>query len=295
MAEAQPHLINISSPLLAAEIDPNGAQLHSLKDRLGRDYLWHGDPTIWAGRAPLLFPIVGTLNGGKLRLGSRDYALARHGFARGRVFEVVTFTPSSAVFCLRSSPATLAVYPFEFVLEIRYEINGPALSVEAAVRNEGKDSMPASLGFHPGFLWPLPSGEPRAAHFIEFEKDEPAPIRRIDAQGLLSPQSHPTPVTNRRLLLADTLFLDDVIILDTFNSRRVSYGAESGPRIEIGFTDARYLGIWTKPGAPFVCIEPWQGVTDPAGFNGDFLEKPGIFVVPPGQSHSFGMTISLPS
>lgn len=293
MPEAQPQLLTISSPLLAAEIDPNGAQLHSLRDSSGRDYLWHGDPAIWAGRAPLLFPIVGTLNGGKLRVGNREYALPRHGFARGSIFETAATTPESATFRLRSSAATLAVYPFEFELEIRYAIHGPTLSVEAAIRNSGKGGMPASLGFHPGFAWPLPAGEPRAAHFIEFEKEEPAPIRRIDAAGLLSPQSHPTPVSNRRLLLADDLFQDDVIILDTLNSRRVTYGAEGGPHIALGFPDARYLGIWTKPGAPFVCIEPWQGVTDPAGFDGDFFEKPGVFVVRSGETHSFGMTISL--
>jgi galactose mutarotase-like enzyme len=293
MSGPRPQLITLRSPLLAAEIDANGAQLHSLRDPAGRDYLWHGDPGIWAGRAPILFPIVGTLNGGKFKTGNREFALARHGFARGSAFTVVETTPASAVFRLRSSAATLAVYPFDFELDIRYEINGSTLSVQASVRNAGKESLPASLGFHPGFRWPLPGGEARAAHFIEFEKDEPAPIRRIDAHGLLSPHSQPTPISDRRLMLDDDLFRDDVVILDAFNSHRVVYGAGSGPRIEIGFPEAEYLGIWTKPGAPFVCIEPWQGVTDPAGFEGDIFGKPGIFIVPPGQSHSFGMTISL--
>lgn len=295
MAEVQPSLITVRSPHLAVEIDPNGAQLHSLRDPAGRDYLWHGDPKFWAGRAPLLFPIIGTLNGGKFRVRGHEYALTRHGFARGSLFEVIATTPSSAVCRLRSSASTLALYPFAFELEVRYEIVGPTLSVQATVRNTGAGKMPASLGFHPGFAWPLPSGEPRAAHFVGFEKEEPAPIRRIDAAGLLSPQSHPTPIVNRRLLLADTLFHDDVVILDTLNSRRVSYGTENGPRIEIDFPDASYLGIWTKPGAPFVCIEPWQGVTDPAGFDGDLFEKPGVFIVHPGATHSFGMTISLRS
>lgn len=295
MSGPQPHLITLRSPFLAVEIDANGAQLHSLRDPAWRDYLWHGDPGIWAGRAPLLFPIIGTLNGGKFRVRGREYALARHGFARGSLFEVAEAARSAATFRLRSSPATLAVYPFEFELDVCYEIKGPTLSVQASVRNPGKENLPASLGFHPGFRWPLPSDQARAAHFIEFEQEEPAPIRRIDAQGLLSPQSHPTPISARRLQLADDLFHDDVIILDTLNSRRVIYGAGSGPRIEIAFPDARYLGIWTKPGAPFVCIEPWQGVTDPAGFAGDLFEKPGVVIVPPGQSHAFGMTISLRS
>jgi galactose mutarotase-like enzyme len=94
-------------------------------------------------------------------------------------------------------------------------------------------------------------------------------------------------------MLDDSLFQDDVIILDHCKSRRVLYGAESGPKVEIGFPDAKYLGLWTKPGAPFICIEPWQGITDPAGFEGDIFDKPGIFAIPPGDSHSFGMTIGI--
>ena len=153
--------------------------------------------------------------------------------------------------------------------------------------------MPASLGFHPGFSWPLPSGNARSKHFIEFEHEEPAPIRRIDAQGLLLPQSQATPIAGRKLMLTDDLFEQDVVILDTLSSRRVLYGTDSGPKVEVGFPTASYLGIWTKPGAPFICIEPWQGITDPSNFDGDFFAKPGIFVVEPGAVHSFGFTIRL--
>jgi galactose mutarotase-like enzyme len=118
-------------------------------------------------------------------------------------------------------------------------------------------------------------------------------VRRIDSSGLLSAAAHPTPVERRRLMLTDDLFANDVLILDRIESRSLSYGAEQGPRIEIGFPDARYLGLWTRPGAPFICIEPWQGVTDPAGFSGDIREKPGIFTVAPGATHSLGMTLTL--
>jgi galactose mutarotase-like enzyme len=97
----------------------------------------------------------------------------------------------------------------------------------------------------------------------------------------------------RRLTLADSLFRDDVIILDEVKSRSVRYGAESGPQLEIRFPDAPYLGLWTRPGAQFICIEPWQGATDPAGFAGDILHKPGMFIVAPGATHSLSMAITL--
>ena len=167
------------------------------------------------------------------------------------------------------------------------------VSRSRSVERTGNDALPASLGFHPGLRWPLPFGPARAAHFIEFEADEPAPIRRIDANGLLKPEGLPTPVVNRRLMLSDDLFRDDVMILDTLNSRSLCYGAANGPLIEVRFPDAQYLGLWTKPGAPFICIEPWQGITDPAGFAEDFTRKPGVFTVAPGASHSLNMGITL--
>jgi galactose mutarotase-like enzyme len=285
--------VKVRSATLAAEINPLGAQLSTLRDREGRDLLWNGDAAVWASRAPILFPTVGSLAGGRYRLGDRSFALSRHGFARGKPFEVVATTGSSATFRLRADDSTLAVYPFHFELDVSYVIASTTLSINASVRNTGNEALPASLGFHPGLRWPLPYSAPRAAHFLEFEADEPAPIRRIDADGLLKPDGFPTPVVNRRLMLTDELFREDVLILDTLNSRSLRYGAADAPLIEVRFPDARYLGLWSKPGAPFICIEPWQGITDPAGFTGDFTQKPGVFSVQPGASHSLNMGITL--
>src|SRR5262249_53881159 len=147
LSEPQTSRIPVRSADLSAQIDPLGAQLSVLQDREGRNVLWHGDPAIWAGRAPLLFPIVGTLAGGRYRLGDRSYALPRHGFARGKPFEIVTTTPSSALFRLRADESTLAVYPFRFELDVSFSATGPTLSVVASVRNTGDVEMPASLGF----------------------------------------------------------------------------------------------------------------------------------------------------
>jgi galactose mutarotase-like enzyme len=283
----------VRSAALVAEIDPLGAQLSVLRDREGRDLLWNGDAAVWAGRAPILFPIVGTLAGGSYRLGGRSFALSRHGFARNKPFEVVATTASSATFRLRADDSTLAVYPFQFELEVSYVLASSTLSMTASVRNTGSEVLPASLGFHPALRWPLPYGAARAAHFIEFETDEPAPVRRINSDGLLEPERLPTPIVNRRLALTDELFREDVLILDTPSSRSLRYGATNGPQIEVRFPDARYLGLWTRPGAPFICIEPWQGISDPVDFTGDFTNKPGVFTVAPGASHSLNMGITL--
>jgi galactose mutarotase-like enzyme len=285
--------VSITSGTLTAQIDPRGAQLSALRTQDSNELLWNGDPAVWAGRAPLLFPIVGVLVGGVYRLGSKTYALSRHGFARDKTFTLQNLSPSSAAFRLHPEASTYSVYPFQFELEVRYELSGATLSLTTAIHNAGRAEMPASFGYHPGFRWPLPFGQPRASHFIEFEIDEPAAVRRIDAAGLLTPVPHPTPIANRRLELTDALFQEDVLIFDQLKSRSVSYGSHHGPRLRISFDDAAYLGVWTKPGADFICIEPWHGITDPQGFAGDFMQKPGVRVLKAGEAFFARMDITL--
>lgn len=288
--------ITLQSAGLTAQIDPLGAQLSVLRDDAGRELLWHGDASIWAGRAPILFPIVGTLAGGAYTLGkgaeARQFALPRHGFARGKRFDVITSNRSMAIFRLAADESTLAAYPFSFELDVSFELRAATLTVQATARNTGSGDMPASIGFHPGFRWPLDAAASRENHVLEFECDEPAPVRRITTAGLLSSAVHPTPVQNRQLRLDDALFRDDVLIFDQLRSRSVSYGADTpgAPRLTLGFPDAAWLGVWTRPGAPFVCIEPWQGVTDPEGFAGELWDKPGIMRIPPGGKRALRMT-----
>jgi galactose mutarotase-like enzyme len=283
----------LRSDRLSVEVDPLGAQLSSLRDDSGRDLLWDGDPAVWAGRAPLLFPIVGALAGGKYRLGSSSYALSRHGFARGKRFELIEATSDKALFRLKADETTLPVYPFQFELDVQFALNGPTLSLTAVIWNLGADELFASVGFHPAFRWPLPFGRPRASHFIEFADSELAPIRRLDSQGLLRAERIETPVLERLLALDDDLFRDDVIIFDDLRSHSVTYGADEGPRIRVSYPDAPYLGLWTKPKAEFICIEPWHGVADPVGFTGDFKTKPGVFRVAAGESMRTQMEITL--
>jgi galactose mutarotase-like enzyme len=290
--DQQSQWVSLSSRDLTAEVNPLGAQLSTLRDCAGRDLLWDGNPSVWTGRAPLLFPIVGALAGESYRLGSKTYHLPRHGFARTKLFEIVASTSAAATFRLKPDEASLQSYPFHFELDVRFALDGPALSVTTSVRNSGDDDMPASFGYHPAFRWPLPFGQARSAHFIEFATDEPAAIRRLNAAGLLTPQFHPTPIAHRRLALADALFKDDVVIFDEIRSRCVTYGAGEGPRIRVSYPDAPYLGIWTKPQAPFICIEPWHGVADPEGFSGDFKTKPGVFMVAPGTVTPIEMAIT---
>ena len=289
----QSQWIRLRSDELTAEIDPLGAQLSVLRDRAGLDLLWNGDPSVWAGRAPILFPIVGSLAGGSYRLGAETYSLPRHGFARTSTFEVLRSEETCAALLLQANETTRRAYPFEFELEVRFELDSATLTVITTVRNPGRSTLFASLGYHPAFRWPLPYGNERATHYVEFDCDEPADVRRLDAAGLLAPERYPTPVTGRQLELRDSLFTNDALIFDQLRSRSVSYGADRGPRLRIDLCEAPYVGMWTKPGANFICLEPWHGVADPQGYAGELRDKPGIFSLTPGAERAIRMSVTL--
>jgi galactose mutarotase-like enzyme len=280
--------VAISSPALRAEISPLGAELVRLQDTSGADLLWDGDPAFWTGRSPLLFPMVGRARGDRITVAGQTYEMGQHGFARTSTFALVRSDAASCTWRLEASEATRQRYPFAFRLDVTYRIDGPTLHLEAAVTNIDSVVLPASFGFHPALRWPLPYGTPRAAHDIVFDKDEPAPIRR-PVDGLLSAAQFPTPVRGRRLALSDDLFEAGALIFDTLASRSLVYGGA----IRVDFPRMPHLGLWTKPGAGYVCIEPWQGYASPEGFDGDFADKPGMVSVAPGATETFAMSIGV--
>lgn len=286
-------VIAIAGDGLSASINPLGAELSSLRDAQGRDLLWNGDPSVWAGRAPILFPIIGTLNGDTYRVGGKSYSLPRHGFGRRRHFSRFESGTDFAAFRLEADDETRAVYPFEFRLDLVFSISGARLKIGAQLVNTGTEDLPASFGYHPAFLWPLPSGGPRAGHEIVFEKDEPGPLHLLNAKGLLDPAPLKSPIEGRTLVLRDDLFEKDALIFTDVLSRSVTYGAGEGTQLKIDFPDSPHLGIWSKPGAPFVCIEPWQGHSDPAGFAGDIWDKPGILKLKPHEARVWRMGVEL--
>ncbi|HLZ68011.1 MAG TPA: aldose 1-epimerase family protein [Aliidongia sp.] len=272
--------VTIAGGRLAARIRAQGAELTSLTHD-GAERMWQADPAVWGWHAPNLFPIVGALPGDRLTHRGRTYTLPSHGFLRHTACELIARDAVSCTWRLTESAETLAVYPFRFVLEIRYAIEGDALTGRIALENPGDEPLIASLGLHPAFQWPLVPGRPREDYRLVFEHDEPAPIRRI-AGKLLAPEPEPTPVRGRVLALHDGLFANDAVIMDRPASRALTFGAPGGPAIAMDWDGLPHLGIWTKPGAGYLCIEPWQGHASPAGFEGEFKDKPGTVSLAPG-------------
>ena len=285
-------MIEITSGTLTARIDPFGAELQSLTDAQGHEYMSSGDPAFWKGRAPLLFPIVGRLNDDTLRVDGQAYPLEKHGFARRSRFDIIDHDASSVTLRLTDSPATRAMYPFAFELDMRFALDDAALSMTATIRNPSNAQLPASFGYHPAFAWPLP-GADRATHEIVFERDEPEPLRRVTSEGVIGTDPKASPVIGNRFTPTDAQFADDALVWTNLNSRALSYGVAGGPHLAIAFPDTPHLGIWTKPGAAFLCIEPWAGHADPEGYAGEFRDKPGVFEITPGECRAFRMDVTV--
>jgi len=291
---SEPDFVIITSGDLTARINPLGAELWSLTDRLGRELMTDADPAFWTGHAPILFPIVGALKGNRYRHQGGEYELPKHGFARTSTFEVVERAADSAVFRLCDSEATRTAYPFAFVLDIAFRVERSALHTTATVSNPGTSPLPFSFGFHPAFAWPLPGGAPKADHAIAFERPEPQPVRRIDpATGLLLPEPFATPVEGHLLCPEAAQFEADALIWDHLSSRSLTFGAPGGTQLAIAFPDTPMLGIWQKPGANYLCIEPWQGHADPLGYGGEFGAKPGVVSLEPGASRAFRLDVAV--
>ena len=136
--------------MLAASIDPFGAELSSLRDAEGRELMTDADPAYWTGRAPLLFPIVGALNRDTYRVDGHEYSLPKHGFARRMLFETIEAAADRATFRLTDSEATLAVYPWRFALDVTFALAAAALLVEVTIGNPGDAPLPAGFGFGTG-------------------------------------------------------------------------------------------------------------------------------------------------
>ena len=222
----------------------------------------------------------------------KRYPLKRHGFARNSEFEWRERHDSSCALTLEDDAETWKMYPFAFRLELRYALSSDTLTIEYRVTNTGSETLPCSVGAHPAFRWPLEGGVPKEDHTLEFSDEERSPIRRLQ-DGLLQAREFETPIDGRRLQLRESLFAQDALILDRLASRSVRYSAPGAAAIEVSWETFRELGLWSKEGAAFLCIEPWYGFATPVGFASDFERKPGLLHVAPQQSETLTMRIKI--
>ncbi len=267
-------IITLSNSIISAQIKSLGAELCSLKDNTNRDYIWEGNPAFWGKHSPVLFPIVGTLKNNTFYHNDKKYTLSRHGFAREKEFKLVEKTESSATFSLQSNSETLKNYPFKFELQIQYILIGTTLELTYRVINKDNTDMPFSIGAHPAFALPRDFED----YSLAFEEVEPLEYTLLE-NDLVSKQTEKIKTNSNTVPLTYELFESDALIFNTLKSNSLTIVEKENPILKVQFENFPNLGIWTKVGASFICIEPWFGYSDITESKGNLFEKEGIIVL----------------
>lgn len=273
----------ISNKLFQVAVKEIGAELCSIKSLIsGKEYIWQADPEVWAAHAPNLFPIIGCLKEDAFLYKGEEYACPKHGFFRKNdQVSLVESTSNSLTFGLKYNEETLMVYPFKFEFLIKYTLEGNKLTLEHTAINHGEGDMLFSVGGHPAFACPLNEGEKYEEYYLEFEKAETAQTWRVQADGLIGPDTRPVFDEPTLINLHAHLFDDDALVFKNLNSSKVSLRSrKSDQMLSMEFKDFPYLGIWAKPNADYVCIEPWIGIADSADSDRNFETKEGLVSLP---------------
>ncbi len=278
----------LQNEILTVEISEHGAELQSIRNA-SAEYLWQGDPAYWGRRSPVLFPIVGSVWEKRYRVAGQEFELGQHGFARDMDFVLVSQTENEVRYRLESSEETLAKYPYPFVLEIAYKLHGNKLDVIWDVVNPSSEKIYFQIGAHPAFNYPDYSTEHKERGFLSFGNAQGLECIRIKEKGCVDAETkYPLELPADGLLpiASDTFDAIDTIMLEDSQIDEVAmYRADRTPWLKVTF-DAPVVGIWSPPGkvAPFICLEPWYGRCDRAGYEGDYREKDWMNSLAPGES-----------
>ena len=284
----------LENACLKVSIADKGAELCSVLDKEnGEERLWWADPAIWNRHAPILFPFVGKVTEGKYRAGGREYPMkTQHGFARDLDFACLEETQNSLTQRLDATPETRAIYPFDFGLRITHSLDADdprRLRITWTVENNGAGEMLYSIGGHPGFL--MPKGARKEDCFVFFPGHDTLTYFGADSAGFALPGA------THELRLEDgfTPYLPDMPDTWIFENRGIDRvgiaGPDRRPYVTLNCPGFPMLAVWANPRGPYICLEPWLGRTDDAGFTGTLAEKPGMERLGPGEERTITYSI----
>ena len=282
--------VRIENEHLSVEIAPLGAEMQNLRTSDGANWLWDGDPQFWAGRAPVLFPVVGRSPDDHLVIEGQRYPMSQHGFARRNEFTLLESGQDFSRFELRANEVTHKAYPYEFSLVIEHRLEGRAVRVTAAVENLDGRPMRYGVGFHPAFAWPLPGCTGEKHRVILDNGGEPLMAQLSD--GLVKREKLPSPFTEGELALHDDLFKADALIFPEGAGTGLRYAADSRA-IHFTWENFPNLALWSRGGGQFVCLEPWHGTAAMVGGSDALEERPFVEVLEPGGRRKYGFRAEL--
>ncbi len=289
-------IYTIKNEFLTVEIDSFGAELHSIKAADGTEYLWQGDPAVWKGQAPNLFPYVARLTDKKFTFDGKEYEMKIHGFINAVELEAEVQEESSVTFRYESNESTRTQYPFEFVYRITYALNDSVLTVHNQVENTGDRRMFFGIGGHPGFNVPLEEGLTFEDYVLEFS--HPAHPWRVGFTADCYRNGHDEAYELEdgvRIPLKHNLFDNDAVVLKNVD-HTVTICSDKGKRaVRVSYPDFPVIGFWHMPKmeAPYVCIEPWRSLPSRKGIVEDFSQQDDLVALDSGNTYSNVWTIEI--
>lgn len=285
-----PH--SLVSDTLTVHINSFGAELCSVKNKEGLEFIWQANPEVWARHAPVLFPIVGKLKENIFRFKDNTYELGQHGFARDMEFSLIESSPSACVFELRANSRTKAHYPFDFVLRIGYMLQSDTITTSYTVINPSSAPIFFSIGAHPAFNCPLLPSEDFEDYYLQFES-QGFKLTGLN-NGLTTPQTRDLRLEKKKLVLTRSLFDQDALVFENSQINTISlHSSKSAHRVTMDCTNWPYFGIWSKKGADaFVCLEPWYGIADPENGSKHLSKKKGILCLEAKKLFSCSFSLS---
>ena len=286
--------VKLENEFLCVEIAEMGAEVTRIYDKTeDNEILWEGNPVYWKRHSPVLFPNVGKTYKNRVLINGTQYPTSQHGFARDNVFTCIEAAKERASFMFRSSEETKEVYPFDFELHINYKLNKKELTVEWQVKNCGDETMYFTIGGHPAFRFAKPE-ETKADYVLKVPGKEKLEYVLIDIScGCANvDEVHTLQVSEETYPLSDELFANDALVVDNGQIEEAWLCHKDGtPYVGVRSEGFPNYGIWSVEGAPFVCLEPWMGRCDNAGFNAELSEKPNVNKVEAGEKFIKDYTI----
>ncbi len=287
----------LKNDILTVQVKEHGAELSSIR-KGATEYLWQADPAFWGRHSPVLFPIVGSVWEKRYRIDGVEYEMGQHGFARDMDFTLIGGNETEVRYRLESTAETLAKYPYPFVLEIAYKLEENKLDVIWDVYNPSQEDIYFQIGAHPAFYYPDYDPQTADRGCLSFDRCEGLECIRIKEKGCVDavtkyllgiPQDGKLPLTRETFDEIDTIMLEDSQV-----GRVTLHRNDGSPWLSLTF-DAPVVGIWSPPtkNAPFICLEPWYGRCDRAGYEGDYRDKDWMNRLAPGERFSSVYTIEI--
>ena len=281
-------MVTIKNSEICVEIARKGAEIQSIK-RSSVEYMWSREPEVWAGCAPIMFPMCGGLKNGRYELEGKSYEMPKHGFARFFDFEVEAQTESSVTLVLKDNEETRKMYPYAFAFRVKFELDGASVKVTYDAENCDNRDMYCTFGAHEGYACP----EGVEAYEIEFPEKETLYAYALNGD-ILTDYTKLMVNDSNLLVIDDKHFALDALVFRNVKSNSVTLKSKvSDRRVRVDFDGFEYLVLWHKYGAPYLCIEPWCGLSDLSGSSYSFIEKEGMHKIPVGGHFARTHTITV--